>query len=495
MVLFRTLDTRMPAVIAPLPRSAALAFGALFTACALAAQTTPTERTAAGPVLSTIDSLQLKLAPVRMALRLAESKDIERDRLLARVGALWDGEMQGLSDWIGKHPEVGWKEFRSVDTLVKVLRRAGFTVDSGVAGLATAFVAKWDSPAGSAGPVLGLIAEYDALRGTMGAFHGDQHNAQSPVAIAAALALKELVEAKRIPGSIRIYGTPAEEVGPPAKTIMRDAGVFKGASILVRSHSSRETARSHAGFGICCLNIDEVKYVFTGRPSHQLSSWFGRNALEAAVHFYVAVDGLRSTFRPEASIQGVIPEGGIAPNVVPDRAVVDYYIRYPDGVYLEHVAKMMDNAARAAAMATGTEVKIDRYGEYRDGIALGTLEEAYYAYARSLGAPTLEPEPQRPAGYEETGGVSLDVPGVGVSVSSSGFANHTMGMLDDAFTPVGHTGFRMDAQIMAAILYHYLTDAPFREAVRAEHAALRGLYDQYQANLRKAYAGEMQPDR
>jgi metal-dependent amidase/aminoacylase/carboxypeptidase family protein len=366
-------------------------------------------------------------------------------------------------------------------------------VDSGSAGLATAFVARWQSPAGAAGPVLGLIAEYDALRGTTAAFHGDQHNAQSPVAIAAALALKELLTAKRLPGTIVVYGTPAEEVGPPAKKIMRDAGVFKGASILVRSHSTSETARSRAGFGICCLDINEVKYVFTGRPSHQLSSWNGRNALEAAVHFYMAVDGLRSTLRPEASIQGVIPEGGIAPNVVPDRAVVDYYIRYPDGVYLEHISQMMDNAAKAAALATGTQVTIDRYGEYRDGIALGTLEEAYFAYARSLGAPHLEPEPQRPAGYEETGGVSLDVPGVGVSVYSSGSPNHTQGMLDDAFTPVGHTGFRMDAQIMAALLYHYLTDAPFRDAVAAEHRALRGLYDRYQENLRKSYAAEMAP--
>jgi metal-dependent amidase/aminoacylase/carboxypeptidase family protein len=313
------------------------------------------------------------------------------------------------------------------------------------------------------------------------------------VAISAALALKEFLTARKLPGSIVIYGTPAEEVGPPAKKIMRDAGVFKGASILVRSHSSGETARSRAGFGICCLNINEVKYIFSGRPSHQLSSWNGRNALEAAVHFYMAVDGLRSSFRPEASIQGVIPEGGIAPNVVPDRAVVDYYIRYPDGVYLEHVSAMMDNAARAAALATGTQVKIDRYGEYRDGIALGSLEEAYYAYAKSLGAPRLEPEPQRPAGYEETGGVSLDVPGVGVSVASSTSPNHTQGMLDDAFTAVGHTGFRADAQVMAAILYHYLTDAAFRSAVTAEHAALRGLYDQYQANLRKAYAAEMAP--
>jgi amidohydrolase len=445
-------------------------------------------------VLSTIDSVQTALAPARIAERLAQGKDVERDKLLARVGALWDMEFQGLSDWIGKHPEVGWTEFHAVDTLMKILRRNGFSVDSGVAKLATAFVATWQSPAGANGPVLGLIAEYDALRGTAGPFHGDQHNAQSPVAIAAALALKEYLAAHRLPGVIKIFGTPAEEVGPPAKSIMRDAGVFQGTSILVRSHSSSSTERSHAGFGICCLNINEVKYIFTGRASHQLSSWNGRNALEAAVHFYLAVDGLRSSLRPEASIQGVIPEGGIAPNVVPDRAVVDYYLRYPDGVYLEHIQKMVDDAAKGAALATGTEVKIEHYGEYRDGIALGSLEEIYYAYAKQLGAPKLGAERSRPAGYEETGGVSLDVPGVGVSVASSSFPNHTMGMLDDAFTPLGHGGFRMDAQIMAAVLYHYLNDAAFRQAVAVEHAALKGLYRQYQENLRKAYAGELRPE-
>ncbi len=458
----------------------------------VAAQTTPTERTAAGAVLKTIDSLQGALAPTGLGNRLVAARDAERDKLLARTGAIWDSEMQGLSDWIGRNPEVGWKEFRAVDTLVKVLRRNGFTVDTGSAGLPTAFVARWESPAGSGGPVLGLIADYAALRGTSGAFHGDQHNAQSPVAIAAAVAVKEEMTSRKLPGAIVIYGTPAEEIGPPAKVIMRTAGIFKGTSILVRSHSTAQTARSRAGFGICCLDINEVKYTFTGRPSHQLSSWNGRNALEAAVHFYMSVDGLRSTFRPEASIQGVIPEGGVAPNVVPDRAVADYYIRYPDGIYLEHISTMMDNAAKAAALATGTEVKIDHYGEYRDGISLGTLEETFFAYAKSLGATRVEPEQQRPAGYEETGGVSLDVPGVGVTVASSTFSNHTQGMLDDAFTTVGHTAFRADAQIMSAILYHYLTDAAFRDAVGREHAALRGLYDQYQTNLRKAYASEME---
>ena len=477
-----------------MPRSSRLgALGALLalSAVPVLGQTTPTERTAAGDVLRQIDGLQARLKPADLGSRLAARKDTDRDNVLARAKALWENEMEGLSDHIGRHPEVGWKEFKTVDTLLQVIRRHGFTVDTGVAKLQTAFVGSWTSPAGPNGPTLGLILEYDALRSTTGPFHGDQHNAQSPVALAAAIALQEFMTEKRVPGQIRLYGTPAEEVGPPAKSIMRDAGVFKGADILIRSHSSSETARARAGFGICCLNINETKYTFTGRPSHQLTSWFGRNALEAAVHFYMAVDGLRSTFRPEASIQGVIPEGGVAPNVVPERAVVDYYIRYPDGVYLEHISRMIDDAARGAALATGTSVEINRYGEYRDGISLGTLEEAWYAYARQLGAPNIEPEPQRPAGYEETGGVSQDIPGVGVNVFSSRGSYHTHEMLDDALGPVGHLGFRMDAQVMAAVLYHFLTDAPFRAAVRDEHNTLKGLFDQYQANLRKAYAPEL----
>src|SRR3712207_3934305 len=113
-----------------------------------------------------------------------------------------------------------------------------------------------------------------------------------------------------------------------------------------------------------------------------MQSWNGRNALEAAVMFYAAVDRLRSSLRPEASMQGVIPEGGIAPNVVPDRAVVDYYLRYPDEVYLAHVDSMVTRAARAAAMATGTQVELQRYGEHSPGITLGTLAELSVIYAK-----------------------------------------------------------------------------------------------------------------
>lgn len=455
-------------------------------------QSTATEREAAKAVLESIDRLQTQLAPTRTAQRLASRNDADRDRVLAAVEANWKGGMEALSDWIGHHPEVGFKEFRSADTLMKVLRASGFRVDSGVAGLATAFVATWDSPAGTNGPTLGLIGEYDALRGTRGDFHGDQHNAQTPVAIAAARAVMQFMTDRKVPGRVKIFGTPAEEVGPPTKTIMQKAGLFKGTDILVRSHGTGGgTRRARAGFGVCCMNINEVKYVFKGRPSHQLQSWNGRNALEAAVLFYSAVDHLRSTLRPESSIQGVIPEGGIAPNVVPDRAVVDYYLRYPDEVYLAHIDSMVTHAARGAAMATGTTVDLERYGEYRDGITLGTLEEMFFAYAKKLGAPRLQDEPERPNGYEETGYLSREVPGLGVTVASSNSANHTYEMTADNFNELGHTAFLLDAKIMAAVLYHFLTDASFRSGVQTEHRQMAGLLDQYVASLRETYKREL----
>lgn len=457
----------------------------------LSAQTTVLEREAAREVLVEIDALQERIAPTERAEALVRRNDPLRDRIMERAEEVWEGGMDDLSDWIGRNPEVGWDEYMAVDTLTAVLRDLDFEVEVGVAGLETAFVASWASPAGPGDLTLGLIGEYDALRGTQGAFHGDQHNAQTPISISAAMAVRDWMTRENVPGRVVIYGTPAEEVGPPAKHIMYEAGVFDDADILVRSHASTGTQRGSAGFGVCCLNINEVKYIFRGAPAHQRVSWHGRNALTAAVQFFTSVDGLRSTFRPEASIQGYIPEGGAAPNVVPDRAVVDYYIRYPDEVYLAHMQRMIDDAARGAAMATGTEVEIDVYGEFRDGISLGTLEELWFAYAREMGAPEIVTEPDRPAGYEETGFLTREIPGVGVSVYSSTAPGHTYEMFEDALKPVGHTGFLMDARIMAAVLYDFATERDFRETVREEHRTLAGLLDRYLANLRVVYGDEV----
>jgi hypothetical protein len=108
-----------------------------------------------------------------------------------------------------------------------------------------------------------------------------------------------------------------------------------------------------------------------------------------------------------------------------------------------------------------------------------------------MDAPAINPDPSRPSGYEETGFVTKDIPGIGISVASSRGANHTRGMLEDTFNEVGHTGFRISAEIMSSILYDYLTRPDLREAVLEEHTTLAGLLDQYHEALRAAYASEI----
>lgn len=465
-------------------------FAIAFFAVPLGAQTTAVQRAAAADVVRAVDALQADIEPVKLAERMVKRGGAAKEAVIDRVESVWYDQLLSVSDYIGKHPESGFQEFETVDTLTQILEALGFAVEGGVAGLETAFEATWTSPAGADGPTLGIIVEYDALRGTTDDYHGCQHNAQSPVGFAAAVALREHMEEHGRQGTIKIYGTPAEEMGPPAKVTMHRAGVFDEADILIRSHGAGETSRNRAGFGVCCLNINMVRYVFTGRPAHQRQSWAGRNALSAAVQFYTSVDHLRPVFRPEAVIQGVIPEGGRAPNVVPDRAVVDYYIRYPDEVYLAHMDSMIANAAYAAALATGTEVEIDVYGEYRDGITLGSLEELGFAYAKEFGAPAINPEAQRPAGYEETGFVTRDIPGLSVSVFSSPAPGHSYDRWLDSMKDVGHTGFLLDAKVMAAVLFDFLEDEDFRATVLREHAAMAGLFDDYLASLRDAYTGE-----
>ncbi|HWK10731.1 MAG TPA: hypothetical protein VNR64_11805, partial [Vicinamibacterales bacterium] len=195
-----------------------------------------------------------------------------------------------------------------------------------------------------------------------------------------------------------------------------------------------------------------------------------------------------------ARIQGIITEGGAAPNVTPDRAQADFYIRYPDEIYLAQVTEFVDNAARAAALATGTKVKIDHYGHDRDGISEATLGELAFAYMKKFGATNVEPEPGKPQGFEETGTVSRDIPGVGVTAQSSTAPNHTYEMDADNLKEVGHHGFTVDAQTMTAILFDFATDAPYRAAVKKEFDGLKALFGQYQEALKKTYTAPVVAD-
>ena len=467
----------------------------VFTAlCAIPAfaQDTPTEREAARDVIAKMAALEKSLDIPAMVTKLT-GPNAARDAVVARAEQLMQTELLTMADDIATHPEIGFEEERSVAKLIEYLRKHDFSVEKGVGGLDTAFVAKFRRNNGH--PILGVILEYDALRGTKGAFHGDQHSAQGPVGMAAAIAMAEYLDRTHTPGSVVVYGTPGEEMMPPnAKTVMHQAHVFDGADVILRSHASAATSRPAPGFGTCCLNIIGAKYTFTGAPTHQMTPWNGRNALSAMIQFFSNIDAMRISMRPEARVQGIITEGGTAPNVVPDRTVADFYIRYPDEVYLAQVVEFVDNAAKAAALSTGTKVAIDHYGKDVDGISVATLGELGFAYMKQFGATAVNEAPGKPQGFEETGSVSRDIPGLGITAQSSTWSNHTYGMDEDNLKPVGHHGFTVDAKAMAAVLFDFATHDDYRTAVKREFDGIKVLFDEYLAALKKVYTAPQVPD-
>jgi amidohydrolase len=464
----------------------------LIVPAVVAAQETPTERESARGVVHKLDSLERSLDLPALVAKLT-GPNAARDQVVARAKELMDTELLALGDDITRHPEIGFEEKRSVKLLTDYLKKHDFTVQMGTPGLATAFVARYNKNNGA--PNLGVILEYDALRGTKGAFHGDQHSTQGPIGIAAAVAIAEYLTKAKIAGSVTVFGAPGEEMMPPnAKTVMHESKVFDGMDVLLRSHSSSATSRPAPGFGTCCMNIDGVKYTFSGAPAHQLTAWNGRNALTAVIHLFDNIDAMRSNIRPESRIQGVITEGGAAPNVVPDHTAADFYIRYPDEIYLAQLSKMVDDAARGAALATGTKVKIDHYGADRDGIGVGALNEVAFAYMKKYGGTGVAPEPGKPQGYEETGSVSSAIPGVGFTAKTSNAPNHTYEMEADALTAVGHQGFTVDAQAMAALLFDFATRPDYRTTVKREFETIRGLHAEYLEDLKKTYVVPKVPE-
>ena len=201
-----------------------LACVALIAPLAATAQETPTQRAAAADVVRRLGDLRTTIDAAGLARRLTTARSATRDAVVERARQLWETELQAMSDDITRHPEIGFQERRSVDVLVAWLRAHDFDVTVGVADLPTAFTATYRK--GTPGPNLGVIVEYDALRGTMRDYHGDQHSAQGPIGLAAAVAVAEFLTRTGTPGTVTVIGTPAEEMmPPPSKTVMHERGV------------------------------------------------------------------------------------------------------------------------------------------------------------------------------------------------------------------------------------------------------------------------------
>lgn len=270
-----------------------------------------------------------------------------------------------LSGEIHKYAETGFNEFRSMEAFAGFLEANGFTVERGVAGIPTAFVATY----GSGSPVVGILTEYDALPGLAqdtvpfkcalkdspnGAGHGCGHNVMGTASIAAGVSISKWL-AEGHTGTVKVFGCPAEE-GGGGKAYMVREGCFDGVDAMLDWHTS--TANS-ANISTGLANL-RVRFEFHGIAAHASTSPHkGRSALDAVEAFDYMINLMREHVPANTRIHYVITDGGAAPNVVPDHAEVLYYFRHNDRKVVQEIFERALKAAEGAAMGTGTTMEYE----------------------------------------------------------------------------------------------------------------------------------------
>ncbi|MEE8556627.1 MAG: M20 family metallopeptidase [Myxococcota bacterium] len=314
-----------------------------------------------------------------------------------------------VSREIHAHPELAFEEHQAADLLTGVLEKAGLVVKRGAYGLPTAFEAEVTSERGAS---VALLAEYDALP-EIG--HSCGHNIIASAALGAGLALHTLAD--RLPGRIRILGTPAEEKGA-GKELMAREGAFEGVDAALMIHP--------AGVNLVTmpsLAVAEVEVRYRGEAAHASAMpQRGINALDALVVAYQAIAALRQHIQSTERIHGIVTDGGQAPNIVPERSAGLFYVRAADRTDLEALKLRVEGCFRAGAEATGATVEIAWGGaDYLDIRRNEPLEGAFQRNAESLGR-TFFPYDKLPAsvaGSTDMGNVSHRVPSIHPMVAAA----------------------------------------------------------------------------
>ncbi len=305
---------------------------------------------------------------------------------------------------IFNHPETCFNERFAAEKLTSWLRDEGFEIKKPYAGLATAFLALHKTASND--PKVALIAEYDALP-HLG--HACGHSLIAASAAGAAVALKQVAPGH--PGSLLVIGTPAEE-GGGGKVKMISEKAFEGVDAALMAHPSNKTrviSRMYA--------INELEFTFTGKAAHAAAfPEQGINALDAGVLFYNAVAVMRQQMRDGARVHGIFTHGGDAPNIIPEKVVMNFYVRALDRDYFMELTEKIKNAARGCAKSAGCKVSIKRKGSaydpfypnypmgeaFRKNMELLKIEEDGFGQTEEIGSsdignlsqviPTIHPE-------------------------------------------------------------------------------------------------------
>ncbi len=419
-------------------------------------------------------------------------------------------EYVAIADRIWSLAEVGYQEHASSKLLQAELTKAGFKVDAGVAGIPTAFVASY----GSGKPVIAVLAEFDALPGLSqaaepsrkplvehGAGHACGHHLFGTASVAAGIAVKDWLARTGGKGTIRVYGTPAEE-GGGGKIYMVRAGLFTDVDVALDWHPG---SVNDAGPGSSLANISG-KFRFRGVSAHAAASpWSGRSALDAVEAMDHMVNMMREHVPDGTRIHYVITSGGSAPNVVPDFAEVYYYARHADAKIVKEVWQRFESAAQGAALGTGTKVEVEVVNGVYALLPNETLARAIDANLRRVGGLTYTPEERafaerlaatlsgdrvdiadasrvRPFARSDAGGstdvgdVSWVVPNSGLSTATwvPGTPAHSWQAVAAGGMSIGHKGMINAAKTLAMSVHDLMTTPALVAAARAEFDRKRG---------------------
>lgn len=298
---------------------------------------------------------------------------------------------------IWDYAELGFLEDKSTAALQGLLAQEGFKIDKGVAGMPTAFVATY----GSGKPVIGILAEFDALPGLSqqaqptkspvaegGSGHGCGHNLFGTASSASAIALKTWLAQSKRPGTVKLYGTPAEE-GGAAKVYMARAGLLEGVDAVINWHPSSQNNASAQ----TCLAVIQGMFRFYGVSAHAAAAPDrGRSALDGVEAMDYMVNMMREHVPQESRIHYVIKKGGEVPNVVPDYAEVEYIVRSPKVEDVKNLWARVVKAAEAGAMGTETNVKVEIISGIYNLLPNETLAKLQYENLKKVGGVIYTPE-------------------------------------------------------------------------------------------------------
>ncbi len=308
--------------------------------------------------------------------------------------------LERISKYLYDNPELGHEEFKAAALLESFLSDNGFAVEHGIYDLQTAFKATYESR--KSGPKIAYLCEYDALPGIG---HGCGHNMIASMGVGAAIGLKAVID--DIGGSIVVFGTPAEETYG-AKVTLAAKGAFEGVAVSMLAHPSAVTKESGR-----TLALSPYRFEFFGKTAHAAACpEKGINALDAVISTFNNINTLRQYIGKDVRIHGIISHGGTAPNVIPDYAAANFYVRAASKKQMADLSAKVINCAKAAALSTDAELKISNFELANDDLITNlSLSEAFNNNLRLLGETEIE-KADAPSGSSDMGNVSYVVPSI-----------------------------------------------------------------------------------